>query len=215
MGQELLCTARIGRKQAQGKALLETSELIFRPMGAPGSQGAVSPGELRLRIPFSDMKHVKAERGILQVKFGSAIAAFQIGAYAEKWRDKILHPKTRIEKLGVKPGANVTVVGPLPGDFVQELLSAAQRISEGSVSLNAQLIFLAAETLSDLIRIEKLARQMPPAAGLWIVYPKGEKSITENDVIAAGRKAGMKDVKVVGFSETHTALKFVIPVEKR
>jgi hypothetical protein len=215
MGQELICKARIGRKQAQGKALLETSELIFRPVDTDGLRDPASPGELRLRIPFSDMKNVSAERGVLQVKFGSAIAAFQIGAYAEKWRDKILHPKTRIEKLGVKPGANVTVVGPLPQDFVQELLSAVQRISEGSVSLNAQLIFLAVDTLSDLIRVEKLARQMPPVAGLWIVYPKGRTTITQNDVIAAGRKAGMKDVKVVGFSETHTALKFVIPVEKR
>jgi len=26
---------------------------------------------------------------------------------------------------------------------------------------------------------------------------------------------GLKDIKVVGFSATHTALKFVIPVEKR
>jgi len=47
------------------------------------------------------------------------------------------------------------------------------------------------------------------------VYPKGQKQITENDVIAAGRKSGLKDVKVVGFSPTHTGLKFVIPVEKR
>jgi hypothetical protein len=34
-------------------------------------------------------------------------------------------------------------------------------------------------------------------------------------VISAGRKAGLKDVKVVGFSPRHTALKFVIPVNKR
>jgi len=34
-------------------------------------------------------------------------------------------------------------------------------------------------------------------------------------VIAAGRESGLKDVKVVGFSPTHTALKFVIPLEKR
>jgi len=35
------------------------------------------------------------------------------------------------------------------------------------------------------------------------------------DVITAGRKAGLKDVKVVGFSPSHTALKFVIPLSKR
>jgi hypothetical protein len=33
--------------------------------------------------------------------------------------------------------------------------------------------------------------------------------------LAAGRKCGLKDVKVVGFSSTHTALKFVIPLSKR
>jgi hypothetical protein len=48
-----------------------------------------------------------------------------------------------------------------------------------------------------------------------MVYPKAKREITEGDVIGAGRKAGLKDVKVVGFSTTHTALKFVIPVAKR
>jgi hypothetical protein len=56
---------------------------------------------------------------------------------------------------------------------------------------------------------------MKGATALWIVYPKGQKSITESDVIAAGRKKGLKDIKVVGFSSTHTALKFVIPLDKR
>jgi len=41
------------------------------------------------------------------------------------------------------------------------------------------------------------------------------QDITENGVLRIGRKAGLKDVKVVGFSPTHTALKFVLPVEKR
>lgn len=50
---------------------------------------------------------------------------------------------------------------------------------------------------------------------LWMVYLKGQKAITEGDVLAAGRKAGWKDVKVVGFSETHTALKFVLPLATR
>ena len=71
------------------------------------------------------------------------------------------------------------------------------------------------DSSKDLSQISKLAKSLKGAAGLWIVYPKGQKQITENDVIAAGRKSGLKDVKVVGFSSTHTALKFVIPVERR
>ncbi len=48
-----------------------------------------------------------------------------------------------------------------------------------------------------------------------IVYPKGQKTITESTVRTAGLKAGLTDIKVVGFSATHTALKFVIPKAKR
>jgi hypothetical protein len=216
MGQEITCVARVGNKEARGNALLETSELLFRPMrSGPGKKpGAVDP-EMRLRIPFSQMKSVKADHGTLQVKFADGVAAFRLGAYAEKWRDKILHPKSRIEKLGVKPGANVSVIGNFPAEFIQELLLAAQKICDAKIAADANSIFLAAESLADLAGVEKMAKQMPPAAALWIVYPKGQKAITENDVIAAGRKAGLKDVKVVAFSATHTTLKFVTPLDQR
>jgi hypothetical protein len=68
---------------------------------------------------------------------------------------------------------------------------------------------------SSLCLCRMIAGKVKGRAALWVVYPKGQKSITEADVIGAGRKAGLKDVKVVGFSATLTALKFVIPVEKR
>jgi len=50
---------------------------------------------------------------------------------------------------------------------------------------------------------------------LWVVRPKGTADISDADVIAAGRKAGLVDVKVVRFSETHSAEKLVVPLAKR
>ena len=50
---------------------------------------------------------------------------------------------------------------------------------------------------------------------IWVVYPKGRKDIHELDVIAAGKAAGLVDNKVVGFSVTHTSLRFVIPLANR
>jgi len=47
------------------------------------------------------------------------------------------------------------------------------------------------------------------------VYPKGQKSVTESDIRSAGLETGLVDVKVVGFSPTHTALKFVLPKSRR
>jgi hypothetical protein len=65
------------------------------------------------------------------------------------------------------------------------------------------------ENLSSLIRAIK------PDGAIWIVRPKGHKDITEAETMAAGKKAGLVDIKVVSFSDTHTAEKFVIPVAKR
>lgn len=64
-------------------------------------------------------------------------------------------------------------------------------------------------------RTKRLAGSLNGAAALWIVYPKGQTSITESDVRCTGLSAGLTDIKVASFSPTHTALKFVVPKAKR
>jgi hypothetical protein len=77
-------------------------------------------------------------------------------------------------------------------------------------------MFLGVDSTKQLTaQITKTARTIKGATALWIVYPKGKTEITENEVISAVRKSGLKDVKVVGFSPTHTALKFVLPLSSR
>ena len=213
MGSELKCTVRFGKETSEGKALLETSEVLFR-------------GEFRLKIPFASIKSAKAVDGELRIAFaeekrtqaGALVvleARFELGAQAEKWAAKILHPKTRIEKLAVKAGAKVSLFGNFEAEFLDELKPLVGSVTKDKVAADTDTIFLAADSLKELSSVTKVAKLLKDAAGLWIVYPKGQKSITENDVIAAGRKTGLKDVKVVGFSATHTGLKFVIPLDKR
>ena len=60
-----------------------------------------------------------------------------------------------------------------------------------------------------LLDVNCLTVELPTARG-W-VRPVNDLSLR----IAAGRNSGLKDVKVVGFSPTHTALKFVIPLAER
>jgi len=50
---------------------------------------------------------------------------------------------------------------------------------------------------------------------MWIVYPRGVSAVTQQEVIAAGRALGLLDVKVVRFSGTHTAIRFVAPRARR
>jgi hypothetical protein len=202
VGNELKCTVTFGEQKSEGKALLETSEILFR-------------GEFRRKIPFSTIKSAKAVDGELRLQTAEGLAIFHLGAAAEKWCDKILHPKSRIEKLGVKPGARVSLLGEFGPEFLGEVSALTKSVSRGRVAADSECNFFAADAKQDLAVLPKIAKAIHGAAALWIVYPKGQKQITENDVLAAGRKSGLKDVKVVGFSPTHTGLKFVIPLSKR
>ena len=202
MGQEVVCTMRRGGKSVRGKALLETAEILFR-------------GEERRKIPFSAISGVEAKDGELRLKTDEGLVVFELGERAEKWREKIANPKSVVEKLGVKAGEPVAVFGKLDGEFLKKLKEQKSPVAPGKIVDGVGWIFLTAETREELAEVKKIAVRMKGSAALWVVYPKGQKSITETDVIGAGRKAGLKDVKVVGFSATHTALKFVIPVEKR
>ncbi len=203
MGNEVKGAVRAGQQRHEGKILLETSEIIFR--------GA----DFRLKIPFAEMIDVSACNGELRVKTKSAMNVFEVGSAAEKWREKILHPKTRAQKLGMKPGTRVRLAGEFDADFLQELKASKAAILGEASADSPEITFLAVAAKGSLAAIAKHAKKLIAAQALWVVYPKGKKEITEIDIINAGRKTALKDVKVVGFSATHTALKFVLPLEKR
>ena len=202
MGNELKCNVRFGKQESPGRALLESNEILFR-------------GGFRLRIPFSTIKSAKAVDGELRLQTENGIIVFEFGNAAEKWREKILHPKSRIEKLGVKPGAKVSLLGSFDSEFLGELDALTKSIAKDKITSGCDCIFLSADSKEDFAPLPKTSKSMQGAAALWIVYPKGQKHITENDVLAAGRRVGLKDIRVVGFSITHTALKFVIPISRR
>lgn len=202
MGNEAVCKVRFGKRESEGKALLETSEVLFR-------------GDFRLKIPFSTIKSAAAVDGELHLQTAEGLAVFQLGPSAGKWLEKILHPKSRIEKLGVKAGAKVSVLGNLDAEFLREIGDLTKSITKGKAATDSEHIFFAADSKQDFPALSKVAKSVSGATALWIVYPKGQKHITENDVLAAGRKSALKDVKVVAFSPTHTALKFVVPLALR
>jgi len=202
MGHELLCKARSGGKTASGKALLETSEVIFR-------------GDFGLKIPIVSLKSVIARGGELHLKWPDGSVVLELGEQAEKWAHKILHPRSTAEKLGIKPGLVISAIAMDEGDFVKALRLNAKSFSDAKPLADSDLIFFGAARAAELVRVEKLATSLGSAGALWIVYPKGKQEITELQVLSAGKAAGLVDIKVVSFSATHTALKFVKPKAKR
>lgn len=203
MGSEAIVTARFKGRTASGKARLETDVLQFR-----GS-------DLKLSIPFAQMSKVVARSGALSVTFPGGIASFDLGEAAEKWADKILHPPSRLQKIGVKAEWRVSAVGVSDLAFLKEIEEAVGHLSIGRVLKSSDAIFFGVTKEAQLARLEKLKGSLKPNGALWIIRPKGRPEISERATMAAGKVAGLVDVKVVGFSPTHTAEKFVIPVAKR
>ena len=80
---------------------------------------------------------------------------------------------------------------------------------------NFDAIFYGVDHLSGLTRLARLKAQLSPSGALWVIRPKGNPRISEADVMKACKHAGLVDVKVVRYSDTHTAEKYVIPVKHR
>jgi hypothetical protein len=120
-----------------------------------------------------------------------------------------------IDKLGVKPGQKIAVLGVESAEFLTNLGARVPEYSRGQRFAGADLIFFSAEAVPDLAQLSSLGRSIQKNGAIWVVYPKGQKHIREIDVITAGKAAGLTDNKVCSFSATHTALRFCVPVAKR
>lgn len=203
MGAETACTARVNGKTAAGTVRLETEVLQFRGAG------------LKLSIPFAQASNITVRGGTLRVTFDGGTASFDLGVVATKWAERIRHPPSRLEKLGVNAGSRVSAVGVADPAFLEELARAAAFLSIGRTAKNSDLIFFGVSHERDLARLETLKTALQPRGALWTIRPKGRPEISEASVMAAGKAAGLVDVKVVRFSATHTAEKFVIPVSAR
>lgn len=202
MGLEASCTARLAGKKSAGKLQLETLELIFH-------------GPKRVRIPLAAIQAADARRGWLTVRHAGGSAAFELGPAAEKWALKIRYPKSRIDKLGVKPGMRAAVLGVDDAAFLAELRERTDDVAIGKPRQGSDYVFVKMTERADLPKLAALRASLKPEGGIWVVWPKGKKEFREDDVRAAGPGVGLVDVKVVSFSDTLSGLKMVIPVAQR
>ncbi len=123
--------------------------------------------------------------------------------------------RSLLDKLGVKPGQRICVLGVEDAVFLNDLADCVPDFVREKPQRDADMILLGAENLKSLARVKSLAGAIQKTGAIWIVYPKGQSHIREADVRAAGISAGLTDNKVCRFSETHTALRFVIPLARR
>jgi hypothetical protein len=133
----------------------------------------------------------------------------------DKAREERYRRKPRLAKLGVKPEWRVAAIGIDEAAFLAELEAAVSVLSIGKVINDCDAIFFGVTNESQLPRLAKLKHSIKPNGAIWVVRPKGRPEISEASVMAGGKLAGLVDVKVVAFSVSHTAEKFVIPLASR
>jgi hypothetical protein len=202
VGAEAKTTGVIDGRQYPGTLLLESDYLLFR-----------SPPDFRWKLALTEAHELSVCDGHLVV---NGHARFALGdAAAAKWIDKIRNPKSLIDKLGVKAEHRVGFAGPVPEDFAATLAGRLNNPATSRLKQNLDIVFAFLETPADLGRIQQARDAIAANGMIWLVYPKGGKTIKESQVRQATFSLGLVDVKVAGFSATLTAVKVVIPVMER
>jgi hypothetical protein len=123
--------------------------------------------------------------------------------------------KSLVAKLGVKPGARVAMVALADEALAEGLAKAGAKVQKGAPRGEVDVIFFGVYAERDLARIPALAAKLAKTGALWTVRPKGKDGVAEGAVRAAGLGAGLVDIKIARYSETLTAMKWVIPLARR
>jgi len=130
-----------------------------------------------------------------------------------------------LDKLGIRPGMRVAIVGVLEDDdevlddegpFRTRLVERTSDVTEGRPKPDSDIVFLAADTTADLAALAELRSRIRPAGAIWVVSRKGKAAtLRDVEVMAAAREHDLIDNKVVAFSPSRTSIRLVIPVALR
>lgn len=198
MGREATCEARSGRQSGEGKAQLEHDHVLFR-------------GEFRVKLALATLSEVSAKAGVLTLRGPEGSLALALGKAAETWAEAIRNPRTLLDKLGIEPGQSVVVLGVKDAAFLRDLKARLNASPATRAKPGCDHILFAAGTKAAHARLAALKEAIRPAGGIWAIYPRGHDEVSEDSLRQAARAAGLTDIKICRFSESHGAVRLVIP----
>jgi hypothetical protein len=198
VGAEANCRVRLNQSESGGKAHCGDGEIDFR-------------GDFRFLWKWADLTSVESSEGLLIVRKGADEATFNLGPAAEKWCFAILNPKTRLDKLGLKPIHCYQAWGEFDKTFSNELSSVAGKPGEPPFDI----VFVRLDSSNDLAKLTEAKSLIKQNGMVWAIWPKGQKEFTETHIREFSLMNGLVDVKVASFSPVLSALKVVIPVKDR
>ena len=201
MGFDTTCSATFKKQTSVGRAQLESDHVLFR-------------GDFRVKLLLSSVTDVSTRGGVLSLRSSDGTLALALGPALEKWAAKIANPPSRLQKLGVKSGMRISILGVADAAFEAELKAASADVSM-RLRKESDQVYIAIESAKDLDRFRAVLPSLKQDGAVWAIRRRGLKDASESATMAAGLAAGLVDVKVARFSETHTAEKFVRPAKSR
>ncbi len=126
-----------------------------------------------------------------------------------------------LDKLGVRPGMRVAIVGDLDADpeaatIRTELADRTGDITDGPPLPDTDIVLLVIDSIGDLEALGELRPRIRPAGAIWVISRKGKAAtIRDVEVMAAAREHDLIDNKVVAFSAQRTSIRLVIPLALR
>jgi len=120
-----------------------------------------------------------------------------------------------LDKLGVKPGLRVSLLG-VGEDWFRELLAQRTDDVHDAPAAGSDLVFFMAERPADLERLKALREVIKEDGAVWVLRRKGAgRSLSDVDVIDASAAAGLVDNKIAAFSEELAAMRLVVRIVDR
>ena len=121
-----------------------------------------------------------------------------------------------VDKLGIKPGAVVTF-SDIDDSLMEQVLARSGRPQAGSGE-RPDVVLVAVDGATDATaELERWKARLQPAGGIWLLTPKRGRPgyLNQNELIEAGKYAGLVDNKVCSVSEETSGMRFVIRKEDR
>ncbi len=198
MGTNSHGTVTVGGKKVNCEADFASDHVVFS-------------GGRRGEVKYKQIKVLGTAGGKLKLEVDGAIMEFPLGDKVDRIANKIRKPPTLLDKLGVKEGVTGNFEG-TPAWFVKQAEAAG--LVEGMPRKPVDLLIIAVDG-PEALAFDDWRRRITSDGGIWIVYRKGGHGVRDSDYIQTGRDAGLKDIKTARFDDTHSAIKFVLPLVDR
>ena len=185
MGLDTRCSATFNKQTSVGRVQLETDYVLFR-------------GDFRVKLALAAITGLAIKDGVLSLKSAEGTLALALGPAADTVgrKDRIAEEPRR----EARRQARRTRVsrGRRRPRICRRADDRPAPTSSSRVRKQSDQIYVAIESSKDLARFKALLPSLNPDGAIWAIRRKGLADASEAATMAAGKAAGLVDVKVAG-----------------